>query len=358
MTQVLVVCGVGGAGKTTSSAVVALHHALAGKRVVLMTIDPARRLADALGLAGLGNEAVRIALPEGTRGTLDALMLDRKASWDELVTSQAPDPHTAARLLANPYYRAVSERLSGGHEYMANEKLHQLATSGRWDLVVVDTPPSRHALEFLRATDRIQRILDERLTGALLRPSSGIVGLATRGIVDAVRRLAGDQMLDDLSGFFDLVRGLADGLRRRADEVGQLIRSPATRFMLTLSARAPQSDEVDDFLVALRAERIQFGGFLINRWESLSFHLPPVDPPAPSDADPAAWAATMATLRRDASARLERAAADQRLAQRLHQRYDRPVWSLPDRPTGAADVPALLDLAHSLQVVLGASQSL
>jgi pimeloyl-ACP methyl ester carboxylesterase len=105
---------------------------------------------------------------------------------------------------------------------------------------------------------------------------------------DAVRRLAGDQMLDDLSGFFDLVRGLADGLRRRADEVGQLIRSPSTRFMLTLSARAPQSDEVEDFLVALRAERIQFGGFLINRWESLSFQLPAADPTAPSDAAPSA----------------------------------------------------------------------
>jgi anion-transporting ArsA/GET3 family ATPase len=341
MTEVLIVCGVGGAGKTTSSAVLAIAHARAGRRVVLMTIDPARRLADALGLQQLGNAPTRVQLD--APGTLDALMLDRKAAWDALVRGQAPDAPTAERLLANPYYRAVSERLSGGHEYMAADTLHALATSGQWDLVVVDTPPSRHALDFLRAPERIRRLLDERLLGALLRPGTGFVGLATRGIADAVRRLAGEAMIDDLTSFFDLVRGLADGMRSRADATSQLLRSAAGRFVLVLSARTPQETEIEGFLDALQAERLRFRGFVINRWSVDPGRSGPL-PPAPDTR----YAATWEALGREVERRVTHAAADRGLADRLSRRHHVPVWTIPDRPEGTADAQALATLSAEM----------
>lgn len=341
MTEVLIVCGVGGAGKTTTSAVLAIAHARAGRRVVLMTIDPARRLADALGLEQLGNAPTRI--PLDAPGTLDALMLDRKAAWDALVRGQAPDPDTAERLLDNPYYRAVSERLSGGHEYMATDTLHTLATSGAWDVVVVDTPPSRHALDFFRAPDRIRRILDERLLAALLRPGTGLVGLATRAIADAVRRLAGDAMIEDLTTFFDLVRGLADGLRTRADATSRLLRSQAARFVLVLSARTPEEAEIEGFLEALQAERLRFRGFVVNRWSADPGRPGPL-PPAPA----AAWTETWRELGAEIERRVAQAAADRALAARLGQRYGVPVWAVPDRPGGTGDAAALGALAAEL----------
>lgn len=348
MTEVLVVCGVGGAGKTTSSVVLALAHAASGKRVALLTIDPARRLADAIGLAHLGNAPVRV--PVDLRGSVDALMLDRRAAWEELVRAQAPDGEIAERLLANPYFRAVSERLSGGHEYMANEKLHQLATSGRWDLVVVDTPPSRHALDFLRASDRIQRLLDERLLGALLRPSTGIVGLATRGIADAVRRLAGDAMLQDLRDFFELVAGLADGLRARAEAVSRLVRSPACRFVLTLSARAPQTEEVKSFLSTLGDEHIRFEGFVINRWIAPSdTTADDASPPAPAGVTAEVWADALTRLRAARRDRIDRGAADAALAADLLRYHRGGVWKIPDSPAGTADLAGLSELARALE---------
>ena len=140
MTQILICCGVGGTGKTTASAAMAVAHAAVGKRVAVLTIDPARRLADALSLEELGNTPTLVPLP-GVPGSLHALMLDRKSTWDDIVRRFSPSPAAVERLLANRYYRAVSTRLTGSHEYMAIEKLYELVEAERWDIVVVDTPP-------------------------------------------------------------------------------------------------------------------------------------------------------------------------------------------------------------------------
>jgi anion-transporting ArsA/GET3 family ATPase len=342
--RVIVVCGVGGAGKTTTAAGLALAWARAGRRVVVLTIDPARRLADALGVAHLGNTPTPVPAPGlPATASLDALMLDRKATWDELVRRQVSDPDRAARLLVNPYYRALSERLSGGHEYMATEKLYHLAMSGRWDVVVVDTPPSQHALDFFRAPDRIRRILDQRLLGSILRPSTGIAGIATRPVVDLVRRLAGDAVIDDLSEFFSLVGDAAAGLSERGAAVSKLLRSPSCGFVLTTSARAPQEAEISVFLPAIRELGLRAEGILVNRAT-----LPlPVPTRQLEDSLPAA-----APARDDLLALVHahdaRAAHDQALVERLARAWSIPVWRVPDLAGGVGDLAALGALAEHL----------
>lgn len=350
MTEVLIVCGVGGAGKTTTSAALGLAAALAGRRVALLTIDPARRLADALGLPELGNTPTPLRLPDdappGAR--LDALMLDRKATWDDLVRAQAPDPATAERLLASRYYRALSERLSGGHEYMATEKLYALANDGTWDLVIVDTPPSQHALDFFQAPDRIRRILDQRALAALLRPSTGLVGLATRGAVDLIRRLAGEQVMDDLTEFFELVAGLAEGLRARGQAVRELLRSPACGFVLVTNARAPQEEEVTAFVMAVREQGLALRGFVVNRATPATdpaLQTPPAPPPG---ADAQTWADALAALTAARDRQDARARADEKLATGLASAWRTRAWRVPDAVGGVDDLRALAALARHL----------
>lgn len=288
MTDVWICCGVGGAGKTTTAAALGLSHALAGKRVVVLTIDPAKRLADALGIPELGNEPTPIAL-DGTTGSLEALMLDRKATWDAVVRQHAPDDAAAERVLANRYYRALSERLTGGHEYMATEKLHMLVASGRWDIVIVDTPPSQHALDFFQAPDRIRRILDQRLLGALLTPSRGVLGLATRRVVSLVRRLAGDAVIEDLTEFFEVLGDLTQGLRTRGAEVRDLLQSESCRYLVVVNTPAPRLQETLDFIGVLREHDQRFAGTVANRYvpglEGADLSLPP----RPAHVDASQW---------------------------------------------------------------------
>lgn len=354
MTQVLVCCGVGGAGKTTTAAALGVGHALAGRRVVVLTIDPARRLADALGIEHLGNAPRAIPLPQASTlgGRLDALMLDRKATWDEVVRQHAPTPDIADRLLTNPYYRALSTRLTGGHEYMATEKLYALAHDGRWDVVIVDTPPSQHALDFFQAPDRIGRILDPRLLGALLRPSQGLLGAATRRVVDVIRRLAGDQVIGDLADFFDLVAGLSAGLRERGAEVHALLRSPACRYFLVAQASSPREHDLAAFLDVLRAQEQHFAGFLLNR-TAPPLGLPEADllaaiPEAPARTPAAAWDETTEALRQAVHRRSVRAAAHAQTAQRLARSANAPVWAVPDVDGGVTDLDGLIRLSTHL----------
>jgi anion-transporting ArsA/GET3 family ATPase len=352
--EIVVCCGVGGAGKTTTSAALGVGHALAGRRVVVLTIDPARRLADALGLPRLGNSPHRIALAaaEAKGGRLDALMLDRKATFDELVRRDAPDPAVAERLLGNPYYRALSTRLTGGHEYMATEKLHALATDGTWDLVVVDTPPSLHALDFFRAPDRIRRLLDQRFLGALLRPTEGLLGVATRSAVGLVRRLAGEKVIGDLEEFFALVSGLSAGLRTRGAEVHDMLRDPRCSYLLVANAAAPRLEEMLAFLDALRDEGQHFGGFLLNR-AAAPLEVPldralAAIPPAPPGVSAADWAEVAASLRTVLARRADAVARDADLAGRLAARARAPVWRVPEVEGGVGDLPGLVALSRHL----------
>ncbi|MCB9662636.1 MAG: AAA family ATPase [Alphaproteobacteria bacterium] len=352
--EVLLCCGVGGAGKTTSAAALAVALAASGRQVVVLTIDPARRLADALGIDHLGNEPQALDLPEVTAagGRLDALMLDRKATWDALVRTHAGDADLAARLLANPYYEALSTRLTGGHEYMATERLHQLAHDGRWDVVVVDTPPSQHAVDFFRAPARIRRILDRNLLGALLTPSQGLLGVATRRAVDVVRRLAGPKVLDDLVHFFELVGSLAGGLRERSAAVQALLQAPTTRVLLVASAVSPREEDLLDFLGVVREDGLQFGGYLLTR-AAAPLGLPAealvaAIPDGARDVPAEAWAAVRAALADAVHRRARDSARHVATAARLAAAGRAPVWTLPEVDGGVADLDGLRALVPHL----------
>lgn len=353
MTTIHVVAGVGGAGKTTVSAAMATAFARAGQRAVVLTIDPARRLADALGIPHLGNEPTPIdvpGLPEG--GRLDALMLDRKATWDGMVREHAPSPDLADRLIANPYYDAVSTRLTGGHEWMAIEKLHRLVQADRWDVVVVDTPPAQHALDFLDAPERIRRMLDGRVIRGVLSPRGGLLGLATKGAVDAVRRLAGPDVLDDLQGFFSLVGDLGDGFRERGGGVHALLHSAATRYWLVAPADGPRTSELVAFRDALRQQHLEVAGVLLNRFvpplgQDL-MHLHAVVQDAAVDSDPATSEAVTAWIHDRIDARHTQALRHAACRDTVGQALGCVPHPLPDAPHGIHDVHGLIALALSL----------
>jgi anion-transporting ArsA/GET3 family ATPase len=252
--HVIVCCGSGGVGKTTAAAVIGLEAARAGRRAVVVTIDPAKRLADALGLAdGLAPEPQRIALADAD-GELWAMMLDTAAAFDGVVRRNAADQQQAERILANTFYRNISGALSGTQEYMAAETLHQLHRDRRFDIVVVDTPPSRNALDFLEAPGVLARFLDHRLFRLLMLPARrgmGIVTAATQPILRAIGRVVGSDVLADAVAFFQAFAGMERGFRQRADEVMALLRSDATRYVIVAS---PHRDTV--------AEAVWFAGKL------------------------------------------------------------------------------------------------
>jgi anion-transporting ArsA/GET3 family ATPase len=241
--DVVVTCGSGGVGKTTAAAVIGLQAARLGRRVVVVTIDPARRLADALGLpAGLGAEPQRIELDEA--GELWAMMLDSGAAFDALVRRHAVDEDQASRIVSNNFYRNISRALSGTQEYMAAETLYQLHDDARFDLVVVDTPPSRNALDFLEAPGVLARFLDHRLFRLLMLPARGgmrMVNAATQPLLRAVGKVVGSDVLADAVAFFHAFAGMEGGFRQRAEVVIELLRSDATRYIIVTS---PHRDTV------------------------------------------------------------------------------------------------------------------
>jgi anion-transporting ArsA/GET3 family ATPase len=244
--QVVVCCGSGGVGKTTTAAVIGLEAARRGRRAVVVTIDPARRLADALGLPdGLAADPQRIALPDAD-GELWAMMLDTAAAFDGVVRRNATDPQQAERILANTFYRNISGALSGTQEYMAAETLHQLHGDARFDVVVVDTPPSRNALDFLEAPGVLARFLDHKLFRLLMLPARrgmGLVNAATQPMLRAIGRVVGSDVLADAVAFFQAFAGMERGFRDRADDVMSLLRSAATRYVIVAS---PHRDTVTE----------------------------------------------------------------------------------------------------------------
>jgi anion-transporting ArsA/GET3 family ATPase len=252
--QVVVCCGSGGVGKTTTAAVIGLEVARAGRRAVVVTIDPARRLADALGLPdGLASEPQRIELPAAT-GELWAMMLDTAAAFDGVVRRNAADAQQAERILGNTFYRNISGALSGTQEYMAAETLHLLHGDERFDVVVVDTPPSRNALDFLEAPGVLARFLDHRLFRLLMLPARrgmGVVNAATQPLLRATGRVVGSDVLADAVAFFQAFAGMERGFRQRADDVMTLLRSDDTRYVIVAS---PHRDTV--------AEAVWFAGKL------------------------------------------------------------------------------------------------
>jgi anion-transporting ArsA/GET3 family ATPase len=248
--SIIVCCGSGGVGKTTAAAVLAAEAAEQGRRAVVVTIDPARRLADALGLGaagGLTNEPALVPRADTSgAGELWAAMLDTKMTFDRLVERYSPDPAQAEKIKGNTFYRNISGALSGTQEYMAAEKLYELHADERFELVVVDTPPTRNALNFLEAPARLTRFLDHRLYRALTAPTRvGLraVNVAAQALLRTLSRVVGSDAITDAVAFFQAFEGMEDGFRQRADDVDRLLKSPETAYVLVT---APRQDTVEE----------------------------------------------------------------------------------------------------------------
>lgn len=260
---VVVVVGAGGVGKTSTSAAVAHAAASGGRRVCLVTVDPARRLADALGGVSLGPEPVRLDLDTSVPGELWALMLDPKFVFDRLVESHAESVEQAEHIVANAFYQRLSTSLAGVHEYMAIEQLHLLSVDERFDLVVVDTPPSDHVLDLVDAPDRLARFLDNRMYRTLIRPASGVARLATgpaRAFTKRVAAVVGGQILDDAIGFFEAFNGMEAGFVERATLVRAALGDGRTSFVAVatpaeaaIDAAVRMRDDLAERGIAIRA---------------------------------------------------------------------------------------------------------
>lgn len=273
--RVLVTCGSGGVGKTTAAAALALQAALGGRRVLVCTIDPSRRLATSLGKGQLSGRprAIELApLRPTPGGTLHAMVLDVKGTFDALVARHTKDQPARDRILKNRFYQHVSAALAGSHEYMAMEKLLELAQDERYDLVVLDTPPTRHALDFLEAPDRLLGFLDVGVLRFFVR-SYFVAGrltpeLATRtgrALVRLLDRFMGLQFLQELSEFFLAFEGMYDGFRTRAGEVHALLRAETTGFVLVAGPQPRALEEALFFHRRLAEKRMSLVGFLVNR---------------------------------------------------------------------------------------------
>ena len=269
--DLLVTAGPGGVGKTSTAAALGVAAARAGRRVVVLTVDPARRLADALGLEeGAGADQPHHVVLGGDvadGGELWAVMLDAEATFDRLVREQAGSDRQADAVLGNPVYQAIAGSLSGAQEYMAIERLHQLSTSGEWDLVIVDTPPSRHAIDLLEAPDRLVKFLGHPVYRALTagqRTLARLTDAAASVFLWAVRRLAGPQLVHDVVEFFRSLAHIERGLRKRAEEVSALLRSESTSFVVATSPRSEAVGEATHLIEALRSRGFPFGGVIAN----------------------------------------------------------------------------------------------
>jgi anion-transporting ArsA/GET3 family ATPase len=265
--QVCVVAGSGGVGKTTVSAAIAAGMARRGRKVAVLTIDPARRLADSLGLPELGNEEHRVEGDFGD-GELWAMMLDAKRTFDELVEWHAPDQQTRDAVLGNRVYQELSNAVAGSQEYMAMEKLHELHQEGRYDLLVLDTPPTRSALDFLDAPKRLSAFIDSRSLQFFTAPGRlglRVVGRGTGVVFSVLRRATGIDLLEDLSDFFRSFGNMAEGFRERAERVNALLADSRTAFLLVTSPRRAAVEEAVFFHHRLLDSGLPFAGVVVNR---------------------------------------------------------------------------------------------
>jgi anion-transporting ArsA/GET3 family ATPase len=264
--RVCVCVGSGGVGKTTTAAAIALGLAERGARVAVITIDPARRLAGALGLDALPNDPHRVELE--AEGELWAMMLDVKRTFDDVIEVLAPDEAARRAVMDNRIYAELSSAVAGSQEFTAIAKLHDLAQDSRFDVLVLDTPPSRNALDFLDAPDRLSEFLEGRALRVLARPAGAgarLLGRSTGAVFSLLGRATGADLLGDLSTFFGSLSGMTDGFRERAERVKALLADPATAFMLVTSPEREPIDEAVFLAGRLAAARLDLGGLVVNR---------------------------------------------------------------------------------------------
>ncbi|HEY2640674.1 MAG TPA: ArsA family ATPase [Streptosporangiaceae bacterium] len=375
-TRVIVCCGSGGVGKTTIAAAIGLRAAQHGRHVVVLTVDPARRLAQSMGLTSLDNtpRLVHGISPEdqphqegngaNSAGSLHAMMLDMKRTFDEIVEAHA-DPDRAAQILANPFYQSLSSSFAGTQEYMAMEKLGQLRRAEEWDLIVVDTPPSRSALDFLDAPQRLGRFLDGRLLRLLVAPAKAggraylrVLNAGFGVVTGVLTKILGTQMLRDVQTFVSALDTMFGGFRERAEYTYQLLRAPGTAFLVVAAPEDDALREASYFVERLDTERMPLAGLILNRVLQLPAMqlsaarsmaaaevLQAADGPSgrarASSADPDAHALAIAALKLHAE-RTEQAAVQRRTAEHFTAAHPLvPVAEIPAQPEDVHDLDGL-----------------
>jgi anion-transporting ArsA/GET3 family ATPase len=280
--EVVICAGSGGVGKTTTSAAIAAGLAARGLKVCVLTIDPAKRLADSLGLEELGNDARRVdpklfeAQGVEMKGELWAMMLDPKQTFDELIARQAPDEESRDRVLNNPIYQQISGALAGSQEYMAMEKLFELHTEGDFDLLVLDTPPSRNALDFLEAPRRLTQFIEGKSLKVFMKPTGFAAKVAGRGATVALsvmKRIVGFDLIADLAEFFNAFSGMVEGFQARAKRVNKLLAAPTTCFLVVCGPQGEPIDEAVYFHRKLVEAKLPFGGVIVNKVHYPAEHL-------------------------------------------------------------------------------------
>ncbi len=356
---IIVCCGAGGVGKTTTAASLALRAAERGRKVVVLTIDPARRLAQSMGIESLDNTPRPVpGVGSADGGSLDAMMLDMKRTFDEVVQSQA-SPEKAKQILENPFYVAVSSSFAGTQEYMAMEKLGQLdkeaRRTGRYDLIVVDTPPSRSALDFLDAPERLSSFLDGRFMKLLLAPARGPARLMTAGfgmVTNAVTKIIGAQVLQDMKAFVAAFDTLFGGFRQRAQRTFELLQDRRTAFVVVSAPEPDALREAAYFVERLRHERMPLAGLVVNRAStapagelSANMAMAGVEKLRASGADHS-LSAGLLRLHAD---RMVLVAREQRLTSRFATSHpDVPTAVLPALPTDVHDLDGLRRIGELL----------
>ncbi|MFI6154043.1 ArsA family ATPase [Kitasatospora sp. NPDC051170] len=269
-TRIIVCCGSGGVGKTTTAAAIGLRAAERGRKVVVMTIDPARRLAQSMGLTELDNTP-RVVKGVTGDGELQAMMLDMKRTFDEVVLAHS-EPERARAIMENPFYQSLSAGFAGTQEYMAMEKLGQLRAAEEWDLIVVDTPPSRSALDFLDAPNRLGSFLDGRVIRILTAPAK-VGGRSAMRFLNAgmglltgtLGKIFGAQLLTDVQTFVSATDSMFGGFRERADRTYQLLKAPGTAFLVVAAPERDALREAAYFVDRLAADRMPLAGLVLNR---------------------------------------------------------------------------------------------
>ncbi|MEO6886965.1 MAG: ArsA-related P-loop ATPase [Jatrophihabitantaceae bacterium] len=362
-TRIVVTCGSGGVGKTTTAAALALLGAEAGRRTVVLTIDPARRLAQSMGLTELDNTPREV---KGVaNGQLFAMMLDMKRTFDDVVLEHST-AERAEQIFANPFYQSLSSSFAGTQEYMAMEKLGQLSATGEWDLIIVDTPPSRSALDFLDAPNRLGRFLDGRMIRILTMPArtGGKTGLkvmtAGLGIFSKVfSRVLGGDLIRDLSAFVSALETMFGGFRERAQQTYELLKAPGTAFVVVAAPEPDALREASYFVERLSAERMPLAGLVVNRMRRTAH----TDGPSLTANQSEAAADVLSTKPADAATNLALAALrvhteiaraaehDARMAKRFSSAHpDVRVVSLPALPADVHDLDGLRTIGALLTV--------
>ncbi|MCB9489735.1 MAG: ArsA family ATPase [Deltaproteobacteria bacterium] len=353
--KILVCCGSGGVGKTTVSAAIALRAAMEGQRTLVLTIDPAKRLANSLGLTELGNQKSRIELPKEAKGELWGMMLDQKRTFDELIERIAPNRETRERILNNHYYQQVSGALAGSQEYMAMEKLWEVTQDNDFDLIVLDTPPTKHALDFLDAPRRMTEFFDGKVVQWFVKPylAAGRMGFnflqkGSAMIFKILEKGTGYQTLADLSEFFLAFDGLYEGFKDRAEAVHRMLADSKTGFVIVTTPMHPAVDEAAYFRDRLRSSKMPLVSVLFNRVHKPLTHNEPADTLALADelTEQLPAYATVLDAYLELAANLDRLAAGER---KIIEKFNARAGSL----ALAAEIPAKTYDVHDVQSLLG-----